>query len=450
MPKTPAYRTRKGYDQALVTLTDSRTGKRRDYWLGAHGTPASRERYHRLVAEWESLQRRLPEPERAAPSPQDPGALTVGELIVRYWQWTGANNATREREHFRPVFRMLRDTDATTPVDAYGPRRLRLLRERMMRAEPDADPPRAAWSRQYINQQTKRVQRVFKWGVSHELVPPSVTQALATLEPLKRGRTAARETEKVRPADLAIVEAAIPFMSRQAAALVRLQLLTGARPGELLGMRPADIDTGAHGRAPGGGGVWIFRPEEHKNAHRGRERTVYLGPRAQAIIAPFLEGRGHHTPLFSPAEAEAERRETLHARRKTHLSCGNRPGSNKRDEPSKTAGDRYTAPTYYRAIEYACEAAFPPPPPLGRKPGETRAQWRARQTPATRKELKAWRKAHTFTPYQLRHSAATLIRRDFGLEAAQLVLGHASATITDAVYAERDAGKVTAVMMEVG
>lgn len=52
MPKTPAYRTRKGYDQALVTLTDSRTGKRRDYWLGAHGTPASRERYHRLVAEW--------------------------------------------------------------------------------------------------------------------------------------------------------------------------------------------------------------------------------------------------------------------------------------------------------------------------------------------------------------------------------------------------------------
>lgn len=444
MPKTPSYRKRKGYDQALVTLTDARTGKRRDYWLGAHGTPESRERYHRVIAEWESLGRRLPEPERAPTNATDPETITVGELIVRYWRWTGAHHLTREREHFRPVLRMLRDTDATTPVESYGPKRLRLLRERMMRAEPDADPPRAAWSRQYINQQTKRVQRVFKWGVSHELVPPFVTQALATLEPLKRGRTAARETEKVRPADPALVEGAIPHMSRQVAALVRLQLLTGARPGELLGMRAADIDASAPG------GVWIFRPEEHKNSHRGADRAIYLGPRAQQVIRPFLEGRDPDAPLFSPAEAEAERREAVHARRKTPLSCGNRPGTNRRDEPAKEAGDRYTAASYYRAIEYACDAAFPPPPPLGRKPGETRAQWRARQTAESKKELKAWRKAHRFFPYQLRHLAATQIRRDFGLEAAQLALGHSSAAITDAVYAERDASKVIEVMRRVG
>jgi len=62
MPKTPAYRQRKGRDQALVTLTDSVTKKRRDYWLGEYGTPQSRECYHRVIAEWEADARRFSEP----------------------------------------------------------------------------------------------------------------------------------------------------------------------------------------------------------------------------------------------------------------------------------------------------------------------------------------------------------------------------------------------------
>ncbi len=39
--KTPAYWARSVYDQAIVTLTDSATKRRRDYWLGEYGTPAS-------------------------------------------------------------------------------------------------------------------------------------------------------------------------------------------------------------------------------------------------------------------------------------------------------------------------------------------------------------------------------------------------------------------------
>jgi len=50
----------------------------------------------------------------------------------------------------------------------------------------------------------------------------------------------------------------------------------------------------------------------------------------------------------------------------------------------------------------------------------------------------------------LRHTAATVLRREFGLEAAQLTLGHSSATVTDAVYAERDRAKVIEIMKRVG
>jgi integrase len=42
------------------------------------------------------------------------------------------------------------------------------------------------------------------------------------------------------------------------------------------------------------------------------------------------------------------------------------------------------------------------------------------------------------------------LRRVFGLEAAQLALGHASAQITNAVYAERDRTKIVEIMKRIG
>ncbi len=50
---------------------------------------------------------------------------------------------------------------------------------------------------------------------------------------------------------------------------------------------------------------------------------------------------------------------------------------------------------------------------------------------------------------QLRHSKATDVRRQFGLEAAQVGLGHAKADVTQ-VYAERDAALAMEVMRKIG
>ena len=89
MPRTvPSYRQRNGSDQALVTLMDAVTRERRDYWLGTHGTSESRERYHRLIARWESQGRTLPPPEDA---PAGAGSITLGGIdlrdLRRLWDW---------------------------------------------------------------------------------------------------------------------------------------------------------------------------------------------------------------------------------------------------------------------------------------------------------------------------------------------------------------------------
>jgi integrase len=60
-----------------------------------------------------------------------------------------------------------------------------------------------------------------------------------------------------------------------------------------------------------------------------------------------------------------------------------------------------------------------------------------RLTDAQRDEVKAWQRQHRWHPNQLRHTFATRVRKDYGLEAAQVLLGHSRADVTQ-VYAERN------------
>ena len=188
--------------------------------------------------------------------------------------------------------------------------------------------------------------------------------------------------------------------------MVRLQRLMGSRPQDVTNLRPCDVDMS--------GDVWLYRPYTYKGEHRGRERILAIGPRGQEVLRPYLL-REKESFCFSPADSEKKRRQAEHEKRKTPLSCGNRPGTNRRSKPIHTPGDRYTTESYRRAIHRACDKAGVP-------------RW---------------------SPNRLRHSTGTEIRKRYGLEAAQVILGHASADVTQ-VYAERDLQKAVEIMREVG
>src|SRR5262249_60611565 len=125
---------------------------------------------------------------------------------------------------------------------------------------------------------------------------------------LEKGRSPARETEPVQPVAVEVVEATLRYLLPPVRAMVELQLLTGMRSGEVCDMRACDLDTA--------GDVWLYRPAHHKSKAKGKERVVALGPKAQAIIKPFLklDTQAH---LFSPQEAVAELNARLRARRRT-------------------------------------------------------------------------------------------------------------------------------------
>jgi integrase len=54
-----------------------------------------------------------------------------------------------------------------------------------------------------------------------------------------------------------------------------------------------------------------------------------------------------------------------------------------------------------------------------------------------------------WNPNQLRHTLATEVRKRFGVEAAQVLLGHSRADVTQ-VYAERDLGLAERIALEIG
>jgi integrase len=400
---TPKYRKHRASGQAIVTIEGQ------DFYLGPHGSRPSRREYERLVGEWLQNGRSLP---------AKPPTITIPELINAYRKHAEAyyvkdGQSTGTAENMRPVMRFLRRYYGDTPVGEFGPLALKSLRQRMIED---------GQARKYVNENVDRIRRMFKWAAGNEMIPFEVYQRLTAVDGLRKGRTEARETAPVPPVSDDVVEATLPHLPAVVADMVRFQRLTGCRPGEVCILRPCDVDTS--------GDVWIYRPESHKTEHHGRDRIIAIGPKAQEMLRPYLL-RAKEANCFSPADSEQKRRREQHDERVTPLTYGNRPGTNRRRKPKRSAGDCYTNDSYRRAIHRACDKAFPSVEDLSES------------------ELKEWRKAHRWSPNQLRHTAATEIRKQFGLEAAQVTLGHSNANVTQ-IYAERDLSKAAEIMRQVG
>jgi integrase len=391
VPRLPKYRHYRPKDLAVVRLA----GK--DHYLGKYGSEESREAYRRLIAEHLAA----PLPPSRPPGPD--AGLTIDGLILAYFErfvhtyYVKDGRPTSEVDNVRQALRFLRPAYGTTPAASFSPLALRAVREEMVRS---------GRCRNLINKDIGRVRGMFRWAVEHELLPLATYQALATVAGLRQGRSGAKERPPVGPVADEVVERTLTRLSPTVATMVRVQLFSGMRPQEVVLMRAADLDR----TDPA---CWVYTPPRHKSEHHGRQRQIHLGPRAIDLLRPYLE----EAPagfLFSPRRAEARRRAELRARRgspPTPSQLSRRPKA----EPRRSPGERYDVGSYRKAIRRACKKL----------------------------DMKIW------FPHQLRHSAATLIRARFGLEAAQVVLGHQEA-VTSQIYAQRDERRAREVMKEIG
>lgn len=385
--RIPKLRLHKPSGRAVVRLNGQ------DFYVGKFGSPESQAEYDRLIGEWILTGRHAP-PKK----PGQPAKRSIGELMIAYLEFADGyyrknDQPTGEYDAIRYSLRPLRKLYCDFPVEDFRPLALKNVREQMIAA---------GLCRREVNKRVQRIVRMFKWGVENEIVPAMVHHALKQVAGLRYGRSDARETEPIRPVDDATVAAIKPYVSGQIWAMIRLQQLTGMRPGEVCQLRACDID---RSEIP-----WIYRPTTHKTQHHGHTRKVYLGPQArQLLIAWGFEQKTGF--LFSPKAELEERSAARRKARKTSVQ----PSQAKRKRkasPKRAPGERYNTAAYGNAIARACKRAG----------------------------VQHWH------PNQLRHSAGTHMRQIGGLEATSLALGHKGLAVTE-VYAERDE-KIVAQMIE--
>ncbi len=403
--RIPSYR-RHSSGKARVTIL----GK--DYLLGEWQSEASKNAYKRLVAEFLAGMSRvnLPEPTKAA---------TVSAVVLAFFDHAKVyyNEGSEYKKYLtalRPLLELYRDV----PVSEFGPVAFKTVRENWA--------ANRELSRQYVNKVMKRVNAFVKWAVGEGLMPADAYVAIKCIPPLKAGRTHLKEAAPVECVPDAIVAQTVKCLPKVVADMIAFQQLTGCRPGEVCLVSPGLVDQSND--------VWEVRLPKHKTAYRGKSRTIYVGPLAQDVLRRYLE-RDSAAACFSPAEAMEQRIAARAAARVTPLNQGNRRGYHKNTRARKKRAfkiaDRYTGGTYGKAIAYACKLAFPAP------------------EEATKEEVKAWHKAHRWSPNQLRHSAATRIRKKHGVEAASVILGHSDVGVTQ-IYAEADREKAIEISKSMG
>ncbi|MHB8971035.1 MAG: tyrosine-type recombinase/integrase [Pirellulaceae bacterium] len=381
---------------------------RKSIHLGKYGSDESHQKYRQLIATWSTGQQL-----EIGPSPE---CTTVAVLLEAYRTYAAGYFGDVHGGRYRnllPTIRMTRELYADLPAHQFSPKKLKTLRQAFVNA---------GHTRGHCNTCVQRVIAMFRWAAEEELVGGSLVHALEAIRPLQRGHTSAPEGRVVHAVDQEVVNVTLLHLTTVLADMVCLQLVAGCRPGELCSLTPDQLDRT--------GDVWLYRPAHHKTIHHGHDRVIAIGPRGQDILRKYLL-RAPDAPCFSPKESLTQFYDQTHERRTTPMSCGNRPSSTRRARAVAKVANRYTVGAYRRAIERACDRAFPAPEELDGK--------------ARRK----WQHDHRWTPHRLRHTAGGNVREKYGLDGAQAILGHKNARVTE-VYSELNTAKAVEIARKLG
>jgi integrase len=367
MPRIPKYPARPHVSGHARITVDGKS-----LYLGRWGSPESHREYARVVASLaERGRRRTREP------------VTVGHLCDLYLvhaegYYTKRGTPTAHVRTIQNVLGRLRRLYGASDAESLDQSAIKAVR--------------ASWAAQglarpTVNNYVTVVVECLRWAAEEGLVSVGVAERARSVRRLRRGRSPVPDRPDIPAATEDDLERIAPHTRPEVAAMMRVQALTGMRPGEVTAIRVCDLDMG--------GAIWCFNVPDtwNKEAHKGRERLVRIGPAAQAILRVWIARAKSPTAyLFRP------------------------PGRN-----GLPGAPKYSGGSYSKAIRHACRRAG----------------------------------IEGFGANRIRKLAGERIERavgpESGLDVARAALGHADAATTRKHYSmRRDLADVDQVMREIG
>lgn len=283
-------------------------------------------------------------------------------------------------------------------------------------------------ARGYCNAIVQVVKTAWRWCLVSNLVTGGNASSVLALRAWEED-DGGRETLPRLPVDDATVAKTLPHLPTLIQAAVRLLQLTGARPKELCKMRRGDISTRRDEQVEPLPGwrigaptfesvtIWLYAVPRHKTRRKKKARIIALGPKAQAVLGPLLEGLGPEEHVFSPVRSEAIRSAERRAAREcpVYESQDARRRARKPDHPRRPPGSQYTTESLGKVLSRACAAAG--------------TDW---------------------TLYQLRHRAGVLVADQFDESDAAELLGHSPGSNATGGYTRARLGRLAELAAKVG
>ncbi len=271
----PRLRRHRASGQAFVEWVEQ--GERNTRYFGPWDSAEAAAAYNRFQVEWAGRGRGRP--------PLRPGGMVTVAVLVAGWldhcdgYYVKNGRPTSEVYGQRSAAAAVVRAFPDLPAADFGPGQLRAVRDAIVAAGK---------SRSTANAYQTRVVQMFGWAVGQRLVAADVWHSLQKVERLQRGRTKAPDRAKRRPVKWDDVRRTLRHLHPTAARRLVLMRLTlahwwiGCRPQDVAGMKPGEVDRS--------GPLWRWEPATHKNEHRGQDLVYWIGPKAQRVLRPLLDG----------------------------------------------------------------------------------------------------------------------------------------------------------------
>ncbi|HEV3440353.1 MAG TPA: hypothetical protein VG122_23570 [Gemmata sp.] len=199
----PSYLHHKPTNQAFIRLPDGNGGREYIY-LGEYDSPESRVEYARIVQELAVS----PVPNSVDRIVTGKSDVTMSELLNAYRKYAEQHyrhpdgTPTSEISVIKITLKAFRELYADKLISEFGPLCVKATRQKWIEENH---------TRTECNRRIKIFKRILKWGLSEELVPAAVYQAVAAIAGLQRGRTQARELPPVLPVPDDVVDGTLPI-----------------------------------------------------------------------------------------------------------------------------------------------------------------------------------------------------------------------------------------------
>lgn len=279
-------------------------------------------------------------------SPEVPScAINLHELAVSYLSFRKDELDKRDHDNIRKTFELAADFYPNSSTDDWDAEVLEAFQKFL----------NEHYTITGIKKHINFFRQVFNWGMRKHLVSSVVCFELSQVPPLRPDRC--RKNPKRTVINRRVFESQLKYYPRVIADMMQMQLLTGMRPNEVCQVNLSEIDKTLFSDR------WIYAPQLHKTAWRGKERNILFGQSVREII--------------------------------------DRNASQWRDAVFVSVKKRkpYTEPNYARTIS----------------------------------KIQKKYSLQKFVPYQLRHTAFTEVAAEFGIELADVFVGHCTKGIA-AVY----------------